>query len=278
MRDVSLDEIAATLLGSKKYRKIDLAAETVHAVVSEEVSRHRHLEKAIEQARRKLHHVAAAYLGDPDYEAAEIEFGAVADGDVKRLRDVILKIAAAHATTRERLAVVDEYYERIFAVTGRPRVVLDLACGLNPLLLAWMNLPHGAQYHAYDVRRRRVEFLNRFLQMVRLPPLAKLQDVLVRRPLEHGDVALLLQEAHRIEQRRSGASRTLLEGISARHVVLSLPIRSLGSRHSLARAHRSLFQRIVRGTSWPVQELEIGNELVFCIDKGPGAAPAASAG
>ena len=35
--------------------------------------------------------------------------------------------------------------------TGQPKVILDLACGLNPLAAAWMPLAPGATYHAVDV-------------------------------------------------------------------------------------------------------------------------------
>lgn len=264
------DDAVERLLRSKKYRRIGLHDATVRAVLADEYARHRDPRRAVEAARRKLHHIAAAYLGDPDYDAAEREVrDAAASGDRERLLQVCRRVASTHATTRERLEVIDEYYGRVFAVTGVPHAVLDLACGLNPVLLPWMNLPPDARYHAYDIRIRRVEFLQRFLQATGRPPLAELRDVLLSPPDVAADLALLLQEAHRIEQRRAGATRGLLEALPVRHVVVSLPLRGLSGRTDLARAHTALFERIVKDAPWSVQPLAIGGELVFCIDKRP---------
>ena len=266
--DAEIDELAADVRRSRKYRSLDVADETIHAVLRDECSRHRTVKRAVEEARRKLHHIVADYLGDPDYDAAEREVrAAVSTGDAGRMAATCLDIASTHSTSRERLAFIDEYYARVFALTGRPRVLLDLACGLNPVFLPWMDLAPDAQYHAYEIRARRVDFLNRFFAALRFPALAKVQDVIVRPPVETGDVALLLQEAHRMEQRRSGATRILLDQLQVRFVVVSLPIRSLSRRHDLTRAHTNLFNRIVADRPWAIQTTHVGNELIFCIDK-----------
>jgi len=47
-----------------------------------------------------------------------------------------------------RLPILEELYSRIFAETGVPNRVLDLACGLHPFGLPWMGLPETATYHA----------------------------------------------------------------------------------------------------------------------------------
>ena len=45
-----------------------------------------------------------------------------------------------HSSTRERLPILEQFYARALADIPPARVVLDLACGLNPLALAWMPL------------------------------------------------------------------------------------------------------------------------------------------
>ena len=37
-----------------------------------------------------------------------------------------------HASTRERLPYYGELYNHIFEITGTPKVILDLGCGVNP--------------------------------------------------------------------------------------------------------------------------------------------------
>ena len=52
-----------------------------------------------------------------------------------------------------RFMVLDELYEKIFKITGKPKVLVDLACGLNPLTLPWMNLPSACKYCCYDLEK-----------------------------------------------------------------------------------------------------------------------------
>ena len=307
IKQLNVDETINEWLQSKKYRKIDLTEETMRDVLIRELSCQPDAGRAAPIARRKLHHIAAAYLGDPDYEVAEQQIAdAIASDDALAILDVCRAIAGQHATARERLRFIGSYYRKLFAVTGLPNRILDLACGLNPLFVPWMGLPAGAEYHAYDIRTGRVKFLNSFfrlletygerqsgceyhtstnrlnsveergrpggffrhesrLQLLSFRGVAHVQDVLVRPPRQEADLVLLLQEVHRIEQRKPGATRELLERLDAPCVVISLPSRSLCQKHDLRSSHRCLFERVIRNSSWNVHDFELGNELIFCI-------------
>ena len=69
---------------------------------------------------------------------------------------------ARHASTRERLSILDEFYPTLFGDLPPVNSVLDLACGLNPLALPWMGLAPDAVYHACDIYADQVELINRW--------------------------------------------------------------------------------------------------------------------
>lgn len=261
-----LDRLVNELLESKKYRDMRLPAETVRDLLAQELPRYRTRKEALEAVRTKLHNIVAPYLGDPDYAAAAQELTLAAEGG--KLREACLRILEAHASTRERIPILSEFYARLFAVTGRPQVILDLACALHPFSFPWMDLPASTQYYAYDIHAPRLELINHFFGLLGLPRLAQQQDILVEPPQVQADVAFFFKEAHRFEQRQRGSSRKMLCALPARWLLISLPTSSLNGRHNLLERQRALVAGIVENEPWPLQELLFENEVVFCIQKG----------
>ena len=211
---------------------MNLCADTLRDVLEREVSASgRSSKEALKAVRQKLHNIVAPYLGDPEYPAAERELAAAfASADPQAVRAACAGILSAHASTRERISILDEFYPRIFAATGKPAAILDVACGLNPLTFPWMGLPLTTRYHAYDIHGPRVEFLNRYFRLQGLAELAQQQDVLVHPPEEEAEVALLFKEAHRFEQRQRGCNAPLWDALRVRYLLVSLPTHSLSGR------------------------------------------------
>lgn len=265
-----IDGIVRDIAQSKKYRGVGISEQTIRDIVLTELDRQPNPKTAIQSARKKLHEVIALYLGDPDYDTAAQQVTAAFEaGDAGAVRRVCREIMREHDSTRERLELLDDFYPRIFAVTGRPAVVLDIACGLNPLSVPWMGMPPDARYYAYDIHRQRVEFLNHFFARQGLGGAAIMQDILVSPPRETGDVALLLKELHRMEKRRRGTVLPLLDALAVRWIVLSSPTRSRTGRHVVKDAYRQQVYGLIAERPWSITEIEFANELVYCLDKTP---------
>ncbi len=274
-----LDALIAQITDSKKYREVGLCDDTVRDILLTELARHPKTKDAVQAAKRKLHEVMALYLGDPDYSVA---FGllddAFATGDEARIRATCRDLLRTHDSTRERLPLLDTFFAQVFAVTGVPAAVLDIASGLNPLALPWMNLPPGARFFAYEIHQQRVDLLNHFFALAgpryAVTGLAIMGDILVSPPAESGDVALLLKETHRMEKRRRGIVSPMLDALQVRWLVLSSPTRSRTGRHALIETNRQQVHDLIADRPWRmVAEIEFENELVYCIDKTPGGVP-----
>lgn len=148
------------ILNSPKYRMLGIPPETVADLFAQEEGKHPN-EKTLQKAvRQKLHNIMAVYLGDPDYnQAADALTTAWREGGMNALKLVCRQLLNAHASTRERLPQMDTFYNEIFALTGKPNVVLDLACALHPFGLPWMKLPAGCSYYAYDIHAPRIALI-----------------------------------------------------------------------------------------------------------------------
>ncbi len=267
--DALAQELAEHLLSSRKYRDLNIPVATVADLVKQALTHSQNPREVEKIVREKLHNIMATYLGDPDYDACLVDLSqAYLSGDPIEVKAVCSQILAAHASTKERLSILDEFYRRIFEHTGRPKVILDLACALNPFSLPWMNLPADVEYYAYDLHQPRLAAINGLFRLNHLPELAIRQDILVEPPAIEADVAFFFKEAHRFEIRQKGCNRAFWQNIHARHLLVSLPTASLTGRHSKLEQHRRLVYDTIAGLNWQVVELEFENELVFCIEKG----------
>ena len=269
MAENPFESLLQELMATRKYQELDLPEATVRDLLMKELPNHRSSKDAVKEVRKKLHNIVAPYLGDPDYVAANIELEtAFRTGDSQEIKKACTGVLASHASTRERLQILGEFYSRLFTITGQPQILLDLACGLNPLTFPWMGLPATTCYYAYDIHQPRIAFINHFFRLQGLAPLACVQDILVEPPQLEGDVAFMFKEAHRFEQRQKGCNRALWQALKVHYLLVSLPPRSLSGHHNLVERQRQLVSRTVEGFSWQVSEVLFENEMVFIIDKG----------
>jgi 16S rRNA (guanine(1405)-N(7))-methyltransferase len=251
------------ILAGRKYRQLGIPTETIQDLIQQEFPRHRTRKAVIRSVREKLHNIIAPYLGDPDYIQAALEMETVSTsvgwGEYSR------RMLDAHASTRERSPCLEEFYPRLFSVTGMPGRLLDLACGLHPFGLPWMGLPTDTRYYAFDIHSPRVALINRYLVLNGYEPLAEVRDVILHPPQVYADVAFFFKEAHRFEQRQRGCNRDFWRALRVKWLIVSLPAASLNGRHDLAEGHRRLVHTTLEGLDWPVTEWQVGNELVFCL-------------
>lgn len=262
-----LDQIVAAVRSSKKYRT--LCADTVRRLAAGELQQAGSTKQAIKATKRCLHQVYGAFERGIDY--ADL-YGRLEDayrsGSLASVKDVCQQAMAAHSSTRERLALLDRFYPALWQVTGNPHAILDPGCGLNPLALPWMALPDLARYVALDIDAARVDFLDRFLALASLPPLARCQDLLVDPPADRADVALLLKMSPSLERQREGATLALVDQLNTPWVVVSYAVRSLAGREKgMAGHYGRQFRQWANEKGWLVHELAFDSEMVFVVDR-----------
>lgn len=262
---------------SRKYG--DTSEATIRQLAEEAVRQHKKPKAAIKAVRARLHSIMAPYLGDPDYDAMAQQLSAAfAANDQAQINQLCLASLEAHLSTRERLPIMTDFYQQIFAVIGQPRAILDIACALNPLALRWMFLEVGERwsvngerlkFYAYDIHEPRINFINHYFQLEGLEPLARVQDVAMHFPQEQADVALFLKEMPRFTRNYGDLGRPLLQALNVRWLVLSYPSISTHGGRNLTSRYRDFMHQLTDGLNWPITELLFEGELVFVIEKLP---------
>jgi len=257
--------IVEGLKRSRKYQ--DLCDPVLERIAAWAAARHAAPRQAIHAAKRKLHQVYGAYAARMNLARIAQLVGALspADSDERR-KQVCARILDAHASTRERQPFLDRLYPALRAALGVPRSILDLACGLHPFGLPWMDLPLETEYYALDISRGLVTLLNQFFVAAGRRPNAACHDLLTDAPLRSADVALLFKLLPLLERQEPGTAAALLRRLPARAAVVSFPARSLSGGEKGMRAHYAAFMAdLARELGLSPQTLEFETETFYLL-------------
>lgn len=264
----ALNELVESVLSSAKYRDVNPAV--VRQIGEQELRKRRNHKEAVKATKNKLHQTVGAYWqGRPAYEEWLPALTAAA-ADAELLRTVCQTIMSHHASTRERLPLLPEFYATIFADLPPIHAILDLACGLNPLTIPWMALAEPVTYHACDVSQEQMMFLQQALPLLGVQGQASVCNLLEELPADQPDVVLLLKTLPCLEQVDPTIGQRLLASIDAPVFIISFPGQSLGGRHKgMTTTYPAHLQQLLQAATWQVTEFAFATELVFRLTKPP---------
>jgi 16S rRNA (guanine(1405)-N(7))-methyltransferase len=253
---------------SKKYQHV--SEKLVREIGAIELVKRSSFKEAVKATRNKLHQVGGLYFERTlDYQRAFEDLATAQRQSETALRDQSIQIMQFQTSTRERVGILSEFFDGLMSAMPEPRVVLDLACGLNPLALPWMKLPADTQYYAYDIYADLIEFVGRVLDLHKQPGSAEVRDIVHEPPSRSADLALVLKSFPCLEQIEKGAGRSLVQALKARYVAVSYPVHSVGGRgKGMRENYQEQFEAALMGLDYGIQRLEFNTELVFVIDKG----------
>lgn len=258
----SLDALIEAVRAGANYRGV--CREVIANVGARELTKRRSLKEAIKATKNTLHQVGGAFLGPAmTYERWLADLRASDDP-----RATCRAIMAGHASTRERLPILEAFYAAIFAETGRVASVLDVACGLHPLGIPWMDLAPGATYLASDIYEPMLAFLDGAMATWDVRGSTLPADATHFTPSAPVDLAFVLKALPPLEAIDRDAPLRLLDAIAARHIVVSYPVSSLGGKSKgMAANYEARFRDLVDSRPWAFTRHLFATELVFIIRK-----------
>lgn len=260
-----------TISASRRYRHV--SREAVRRIGRDALARSGgDVEGASKRTKRALHQVYGAFLPSvPRYDRMLRELDEALAGrgpDSPRVREVLRRFMSQHASSRERLRILDRFWSEVGARIGRPDRVLDLGCGLNPLAVPWMGLPAEVVYDAVEIDGALLEFLRACLTRLGVAHDLRVVDLLGEATLAAADVALVLKLLPTLEQQREGSGERLLEALPAPIVVVSFPTRSLGQRSvGMEESYTRSFEALLERRHWRAERVDLAGELVYVVKR-----------
>ncbi len=266
--DDALNELVEAVMQGSSYRQ--LSPELVRRIARQEMAKRETKKEVIRAARSKLHQTAGAYLEKKvPYKELIGQLDILPDDlGSPEMQAFCHEAIAYHASTRERLPILQQFYmtcmESIRPITS----ILDLGCGFNPLCLPWMPVSSSVEYTACDIYADMVTFINKYFQHCRIKGEAALYDLGSSIPSQPVQLALALKMIPCLEQSDKSFGRNILRTINAEHILVSFPVQSLGGRSKGMQQHYTQhFYELIADGNWRVQSFTFDTELAFLITR-----------
>jgi 16S rRNA (guanine(1405)-N(7))-methyltransferase len=263
----ALGRVTDSIARSRRYRRVcettvrRLAVDALRASGGNE-------REAAKRTKRALHQICGAYLpASPSWPRLRAELDACPD-EPEALRQTLRVLMQQHASTRERLPVLEQFWNTLRPRLGATPRVLDVGCGLAPLSAPWQGLAPGARYAGVDIDAGLVELVRAALDRIGIEHDIRLGDALDHAPLPESDVALALKLLPTLERQAAGAGLALLDWLPAPKLVVSFPTRSLGGQARGMEANYSRgFEALLAQRPWRAERLELPGELVYLVQR-----------
>ncbi|MCD6575587.1 MAG: hypothetical protein J7K73_00310 [Nanoarchaeota archaeon] len=182
-----------------------------------------------------------------------------------------VEILKSHLSTKERLDIYPQLYKKIWEITGKPKSILDLACGMNPFSLRYMNL-EDVTYLAIDISKEDAKLINKFFKQEGVKGKAKVMNLLkikeknIFEKLPQFDVAFLFKflDTTIIKSRKIG--ELLIKSIPAKWIVVSFSTKTIGQKE-MKKANRDWIKKLCEKLGYEVKVLNFKNEIFYVIRK-----------
>ena len=263
-----LDQLVSIISQKPKYQHI--SPDFIRFLAKQEFFKRNNFKATVKMTCSRLHQVGAAYFQcKPDYPAWQAQI----NGFSKSFENINFKafcqsIMQCHASSRERLPLLNYFFHETLKKITPITSVLDLACGFNPLAIPWMPLDKNASYLACDIYNDLTAFLNLFFSHIDIKGKAITVNIINDIPQEPVHVAFLLKSLPSLEQLEKGASSFLLNKINAKYLLISYPIHSLGGKSKgMRQNYTNQFRELMKHQTWATERFDFPTELAFLIHK-----------
>lgn len=188
--------------------------------------------------------------------------------------EIVDKLLSTTVSTKERSEYYVDVYKKIFEITGKPKTILDLGSGLNPLSLQYMNL-QSLSYYAYDIDLDDIKFLNDYFKIMKNKGVNGKAEILDIRDLEKisnlpsSDVIFMFKVYDLIvpknkKERKLGEELIKLLIRKTKFIVVSFATKTL-TRRSMKLPIRRGFELMLERNNLKFENFSIENEVFYVV-------------
>jgi len=230
----------------------------------------------VKEVRKELRKVYALYKIEQEIEHRQEYFAQLLKTKPKEKEFLELhqKILETHASTRERLSFYKKLYPQLFKITGEPKTLLDLGCGLNPFSFPFMRLKK-LKFYAYDISTDEISMVKRYFRYLgkhwpRFSGKASLLDLRhweKIKKLKKVDLCFLWKMTDVLDRQKGHkVSELVIVNVPAKYVVVSFPTLTVKGR-KMNKPRRKWIELMCRRLKYHYKIIKEENEIFYIIKK-----------
>ena len=176
----------------------------------------------------------------------------------------INELIKSHSSTQERLSS----YSKIINIIEqlKPKSILDLGCGLNPIVLA----KPGVFYHASDIKQDELSLIDNFFKLNRISgdtfvfDLRKISENY--KTLPEADLCILFKVLDIIENKGHKIAEEIVKKVPCSYFIVSFSTRKLSGK-PMNFPKRKWFELLLQRLNYKYKTLKTENEIFYIFSK-----------
>jgi 16S rRNA (guanine(1405)-N(7))-methyltransferase len=181
-------------------------------------------------------------------------------------------ILSTSVSSKERLNDYKTLYRKIFKITGKPKKIIDLGCGLNPISYPYIGIT-DLIYKAYDIDREDCDFLNKYFSLMKdytkLKGTATMQDLSSIEEINkvpRADVCLMFKFLDVIESKGHKLSEQIIKTLNCKYIISSFPTKTV-SGNKMKHPYRGWIEKMLERIDYKFEKITTDNEIFYIIEK-----------
>ena len=124
----------------------------------------------------------------------------------------------SNSSTKERINIYPILYKDIFRITGKPQIIVDLSCGLNPL--SYKYIKFKCKYVVSELNKTDCVKLENYFKENYINGVVLQIDLTKENKIPSGDVCFLFKVLDSIENKGHKLAERLINNIRSRYIVV----------------------------------------------------------
>jgi SAM-dependent methyltransferase len=235
----------------------------VNYQIEKQLKKSAEYEKALKAIRANLHESYGMFQVPKN--AEEIKQHFLRKLHARQLTEDDYKlILSSHLSTKERIGYYPFIYQQIFKII-KPKIILDLGCGLNPVSAHYMNCK--ARYIASDIDRKNLDFIQQFFDLSGIDGKTQVIDLETESDIQKlafisADVCFLFKLLE-IDKR---TAENIVSAIDAKVIVASFSTINLKGE-IMSSPEREWFEKMLSRLKYKFTTFKTENEIFYVIHK-----------
>ena len=181
-------------------------------------------------------------------------------------------ILSTSISSKERLNDYKTLYRNIFKITGKPKKIIDLGCGLNPISYPYIGIT-DLIYKAYDIDKEDCNFINNYFNLMKsytklkgiseVKDLSSLKEI---KKLPRADMCFMFKFLDVIESKGHKLSEQIIKNLNCKHLIISFPTKTVSGK-KMKHPYRGWIERMLARINYDFEKITTTNEIFYIIKK-----------
>jgi len=267
-----IDDIIKKIKENKKYRSIS------NSVIEKEIeiySKKNILnedKETIKQIRSNLHKSYSSFQTRKKLKSKKLlEELKEKINNKKSIEEISKELLSITLSTKERLDSYSTIYEKIFSEIKKPKTIIDLGSGLNPISILLTNLKN-IDYFSYDIDEEDFKLLNDFFQIIKSQGINGKASILDLRDFQNvsklpeADIILLFKVLDILDKDDHKTSEEIIKILikKSKLIVVSFATKTL-TRKKMNFPNRKWFELMLQRLNIKYHSFQTENEIFYTL-------------